>query len=74
MGELRKLSSGFQAELRDAMHTAQASPKAPPGPSGGIEPPPARTTDSVPPGGKFVWGDLPTSPAAGEADAGKSAP
>ena len=52
IGEVRKIGSGFQAEMRDAMRvpdstspSATAAPGAPPGPSSDIEvtpPPPSR--------------------------------
>ena len=51
MAELRRMSSGFQAEIRDAMQTPVAGPPVPPAPS---EPAPG-------PEQKFLWSDLPTS-------------
>ena len=54
MAELRRMSSGFQAELRDAMQTPVAGPPVPPAPA-----PPA--TPASPPEQKFLWSDLPTS-------------
>jgi Tat protein translocase TatB subunit len=55
VGEVRKIGSGFQSELRDAMHvpegttapSSSAAPGAPPGPSAEVDvapapPPPAR--------------------------------
>lgn len=61
LSELRRMSSGFQAELRDAMQTPVAGPPSPP------------TTDDRAPGAPganaaaprsdqtFLWSDLPTS-------------
>jgi hypothetical protein len=53
MAELRRMSSGFQAELRDAIQTPVAGPPAPQAPP--APPPPAATEQ------KFLWSDLPTS-------------
>ena len=52
MSELRRMSSGFQAELRDAMQTPVAGPPVPPSPSPG----PAEPVEQ-----KFLWSDLPSS-------------
>ena len=55
MSELRRMSSGFQAEIRDAMQTPVAGPPVPPAPS--AEPPgPAAPQEQ-----KFLWSDLPSS-------------
>ena len=65
MAEMRRISAGFQAEMRDAMQTPVAGPPVPPAPSNGTvaasPPAPARTPDQ-----KYLWSDLPTS--AGEAE------
>jgi Tat protein translocase TatB subunit len=60
MAEMRRISAGFQAEMREAMQTPVAGPPVPPAPSSGTPAPPP----SAPaPGGeqKFLWSDLPTS-------------
>lgn len=62
MAELRKLSSGFQAELRDAMQVPEAGPPAPsvtstPGVTSTDAGATERPTDS-----KFRWSDLPPAP------------
>lgn len=51
MAEVRRMSSGFQAEIRDAMQTPVAGPPVPPTPA---EPTPA-------PEQKVLWSDLPSS-------------
>ena len=51
MAEVRRMSSGFQAEIRDAMQTPVAGPPVPPTPA---KPTPA-------PEQKFLWSDLPSS-------------
>ena len=53
MAEVRRMSSGFQAEIRDAMQTPVAGPPVPPAPSDASTP--------SPPEQKFLWSDLPTS-------------
>lgn len=55
LSELRRMSSGFQNELRDAMQTPIAGPPTPPSPEGPAVPaePPAEQ--------KFLWSDLPSS-------------
>ncbi|HUP85489.1 MAG TPA: Sec-independent protein translocase protein TatB [Acidimicrobiales bacterium] len=53
VAEMRRMSSGFQAEIRDAMQTPVAGPPVPP-PS--PSPASAPASDS-----KFLWSDLPTS-------------
>lgn len=57
LAEVRKMSSGFQAELRDAINLPEAGPPAP------VESaPPAPAPEP-----KFLWSDLPsTSSGAGE--------
>ena len=67
LAEMRRISAGFQAEMRDAMQTPVAGPPVPPAPAA----PPANgsangspsTNGSAPAGGeqKFLWSDLPTS-------------
>lgn len=59
MAEMRRISAGFQAEMRDALQTPVAGPPVPPAPS---PPPPAPGEQ------RFLWSDLPTS--AGD-DAGQ---
>lgn len=56
MAEMRRISAGFQAEMRDAIQTPVAGPPVPPAPA---SPPPAAPT--VPADQKFLWSDLPTS-------------
>lgn len=51
MAEVRRMSSGFQAEIRDAMQTPVAGPPVPPAPAE-----PAPPTEQ-----KFLWSDLPSS-------------
>ena len=51
MAELRRMSSGFQAEIRDAMQTPAAGPPVPPTPNA----PPAPQEQ------KFLWSDLPST-------------
>ena len=55
IAEARRLTSGFEAELRDAMQTPVAGPPVPPSPSPGVEPVPVTTTD----GQRFRWDELP---------------
>lgn len=62
LAEMRRISSGFQAEMRDAMQTPVAGPPVPPAPAT----PPANgsaSSNGASPGGeqKFLWSDLPTS-------------
>jgi len=67
LAEMRRISAGFQAEMRDAMQTPVAGPPVPPAPA----PPPAAngstngstsSNGSAPAGEqKFLWSDLPTS-------------
>jgi TatA/E family protein of Tat protein translocase len=60
LSELRRMSSGFQAELRDAMTTPVAGPPAPPNdadtPASATEVPPEHATEQ-----RFLWSDLPAS-------------
>ena len=53
MAELRRMSSGFQAEIRDAMQTPVAGPPVPPAPEPAAPPPVSEQ--------KFLWSDLPSS-------------
>lgn len=53
MAEMRRISAGFQAEMRDAMQTPVAGPPVPPAPA---SPPPTAPAEQ-----KFLWSDLPTS-------------
>lgn len=53
MAEVRRMSSGFQAEIRDAMQTPVAGPAVPPDPT------PA--TPTAPQEQKFLWSDLPST-------------
>lgn len=53
MAEMRRMSSGFQAEIRDAMQTPAAGPPVPPSPA----PSPTVGDDQK----TFLWSDLPTS-------------
>ena len=52
MAEMRRISAGFQAEMRDAMQTPVAGPPVPPAPAS----PPAAPGEQT-----FLWSDLPTS-------------
>lgn len=63
LAEMRRMSSGFQAEIRDAMQTPAAGPAMPPSPSepGSSEP------GSSEPGQKYLWSDLPTPGGAPDA-------
>jgi Tat protein translocase TatB subunit len=76
VAEIRRMSSGMQAELRDAFNspvdgTPAPTPTAPPGPSAGVEvappPTPSAGVEVAPPptptaaNGKFRWSDLPPS-------------
>ena len=65
LSEVRRLSSGFQAELRDAIQTPVAGPPVPPPPSAEVKPappaPPAAPAPSADGEQKFLWSDLPTS-------------
>lgn len=53
MAEVRRMSSGFQAEIRDAMQTPVAGPPVPPAPS--------ESSPSSTPEQKFLWSDLPST-------------
>lgn len=60
LAEVRRLSSGFQAELRDAIQTPVAGPPVPPSPPVDV---PA-TGSSAPAGEQtYRWSDLPSSAA-----------
>ena len=63
ISEARRMSSGFQAELRDAMNTPVAGPPVPPPPSPGVEPAPAPTptppAEPRPSGQRVQWDELP---------------
>lgn len=63
LAEIRRMSSGFQAELRDAIQTPVAGPPVPPSPSPGVTPAPAPapTGDQAEP--RYLWSDLPTNDA-----------
>jgi Tat protein translocase TatB subunit len=52
LAELRKMSAGFQAELRDVINTPEAGPPAP-GSAPMASPPAAEP--------KFLWSDLPAA-------------
>lgn len=58
LSELKRMSSGFQAELRDAMQTPVAVPPAPPaaGDATSGAPKGDGTGDKT-----FLWNDLPTT-------------
>lgn len=66
MAEMRRMSAGFQAEMRDAMQTPVAGPPVPPAPSNGSassangsSPPVEGTAPAAEQ--KYLWSDLPTS-------------
>lgn len=61
MAEMRRISAGFQAEMRDAMQTPVAGPPVPPTPSK-----PTVASPTPAPEQKYLWSDLPTS--AGDAE------
>ena len=64
LSEFRRMSAGFQAELRDAMNPPVASPAPPPGAAGPVaEAPTATAGDPQPPA---LRGDLPNSPDQAE--------
>jgi Tat protein translocase TatB subunit len=70
LAEIRRMSSGFQAELRDAMQTPVAGPPVPPSPSPEVTPAPAPRppAPSPSPGDgtgepRYLWSDLPTNDA-----------
>jgi Tat protein translocase TatB subunit len=62
LAEMRRMSAGFQAELRDAIQTPVAGPAVPPSPSADVtpapSPPPAPSANGQQ---KYLWSDLPTS-------------
>ena len=59
--EMKRMSAGFQAEMRDAMSTPVAGPPVPPAPSDGVTPAPAPSPAPAPQEQKFLWSDLPTT-------------
>ena len=59
IAEARRLSGGFQAELRDAMNTPVAGPPVPPSPSPGVEPARAPTAAADDGQQRVRWDDLP---------------
>jgi Tat protein translocase TatB subunit len=68
LAEVRRMSSGFQAELRDAINNPVAGPPAPPAPSSDVTPAPAPTTNGVAATNgsangepRFLWSDLPSN-------------
>jgi Tat protein translocase TatB subunit len=61
VAEARRLSGGFQAELRDALNTPVAGPPVPPAPSPGVEPAPAATPTPAGDGQRVRWDDLPST-------------
>jgi sec-independent protein translocase protein TatA len=65
MAEMRRISAGFQAEMRDAMQTPVAGPPVPPTPSADVTPAPAPTptptSTSASGEQRFLWSDLPTT-------------
>jgi Tat protein translocase TatB subunit len=54
IAEMRRISSGFQAELRDAIQTPTAGPAVPPAPSSTVTPAPPPSDQ------KYLWSDLPS--------------
>lgn len=82
INEMRRMSAGFQAEIRDAIQTPAAGPAVPKAPSTGVEPaepppsPEQPTPEQQPPEQqppeqqpqeqKYLWSDLPTSSADGD--------
>ncbi|MDQ3107715.1 MAG: Sec-independent protein translocase protein TatB [Actinomycetota bacterium] len=54
MAEMRRMSAGFQAEIRDAMQTPAAGPPVPPAPSTDVTAAPAPKAEQ-----KYLWSDLP---------------
>ena len=72
MAEMKRISAGFQAEMRDAMQTPVAGPPVPPAPAGPTPPVAngsaatngaASANGAGAPSGdqKYRWTDLPTS-------------
>ncbi len=59
LAEVRRMSSGFQAELRDALDTPLAGPPAPPMDGGAAGS--AAGSGTAGADQKFLWSDLPTS-------------
>ncbi len=64
LAEFRRISSGFQAELRDAMNQPVAAPPAPPASAGPVVEAPGATGGDPQPAP--LRGDLPTSPDQAE--------
>lgn len=67
MAEMRRISAGFQAEMRDAIQTPVAGPPVPPAPnppSAGASTNGAAASNGAAPATeqKFLWSDLPSSP------------
>jgi TatA/E family protein of Tat protein translocase len=58
IAEARRMSAGFQAELRDAMNTPVAGPPVPPGPSPGVQPA-APQDPGQGQGQRVAWDELP---------------
>lgn len=67
MAEMRRISAGFQAEMRDAMQTPVQGPPVPPAPATSPPAGSASATNGSANGStsggeqKFLWSDLPTS-------------
>lgn len=66
MAEMRRISAGFQAEMRDAIQTPVAGPPVPPAPNppsaGASTNGAAASNGAAPPAEqKFLWSDLPSS-------------
>ena len=62
VAELRRMSSGMQAELRDVLNPpADGTPHTPPGPSPGVAAasPPTPTATARATNGTFRWSELP---------------
>src|SRR5688500_11248955 len=62
LAEVKRMSSGFQAELRDAMQTPIAGPVVPPSPEGEAPRTPMAPTSRPATEPRFLWSDLPASP------------
>ena len=61
MAEMKRISAGFQAEMRDAIQTPVAGPPVPPTHSEDVTPAAAPTSTAAPQEQKFLWSDLPTT-------------
>ncbi len=57
MAEMRRMSAGFQAEIRDAMQTPVAGPPVPPASSTDVTATPGPVAEQ-----KYLWSDLPGAP------------